>query len=348
MEEGLRILGRLVGAACILVVLAAAGGYAYYRLPNDDRARPVQVTIAPGDSPRRAAERLAEKGVIRAPLLFLSLARLQGKDRLIRAGEYRFHTSMTPEQVLERLCRGVVVLHRVTIPEGWTVAQIAAALEREGLASREAILEASRDPELLRGLGIEGPSLEGYLFPDTYRFAKGLSAREILRAMVRRFHEVYDPRLRARQAEAGWSLQEVVTLASIVEKETGRKEERPLVARVLINRLRKGMPLQCDPTVIYGIEGFDGNLTREDLRRPTPYNTYVIKGLPPGPICNPGLDSLRAVLYPAEGNFLYFVSRNDGTHRFSTTLREHNEAVRRYQIGGGRGVGKAAGVRRPR
>jgi UPF0755 protein len=159
----------------------------------------------------------------------------------------------------------------------------------------------------------------------------GLSAGEILKAMTKRFHAVYGPSWRQRQAEQGMRLHEVVTLASIVEKETGSREEMPLIASVMLNRLRAGMPLQCDPTVIYGIEGFDGNLTREHLQRPGPYNTYLNHGLPPGPICNPGRDALRAVLYPADTAYLYFVSKNDGTHRFSSTLKEHNQAVEQYQ-----------------
>jgi UPF0755 protein len=240
------------------------------------------------------------------------------------------------------LSRGTVVLHKVTVPEGWTLRQIAVILEQKGFAPREEILSLARDKAFVGALGFEGDSLEGYLFPDTYQFAMGLSPRHILSAMVRRFHAVYDSEMRARQAEQGWSLRELVTVASIVEKETGSQEEKPLVASVVVNRLGRGMPLQCDPIVIYGIEDFDGNLTKKHLQTPNPYNAYLNKGLPPGPICNPGLASLKAALYPADTKFLYFVSRNDGTHQFSSTMTDHRKAVDRYQRKRGKSAGAAA------
>ncbi len=323
--------GKILGIPVLLVLVLGTGVYAYYQLPYDDLERPVRVVVPEGATFDQTAKLLDDRGVVRFPLLFSQVARLLGKDRDIRAGEYTLHSSMSPREVLQRLSRGEVALHKITVPEGLTVKQIASLLEEKGLASREEILEASAEAGFLRTLGIEEDSLEGYLFPDTYFFAMGLAPREILRAMVRRFMSAYDPVLRARQAGKGWSLHKVVTLASIVEKETGSRKEMPLIASVLINRLSRGMPLQCDPTVIYGIEDFDGNLTRKDLRRPNPYNTYLNKGLPPGPICNPGLDALKAVLYPADTSYLYFVSRNDGTHLFSRTLKEHNRAVEKYQ-----------------
>ena len=333
------ILGRIFGILSLSVLLTGMGVYAYYHLPYDDHMRPVWVVVSEGSSLDQTAEMLEDMGVVRFPLLFASVARLLGRDRSVRAGEYRFHTSMSPREILQMLCRGTVVLHKVTVPEGFTVRQISVLLEKKGLAAREEIMAASRDTRIIAGFGIEGVSLEGYLFPETYHFAMGLSPGEILEAMVRRFHAVYGPEMRARQAETGLSLHEVVTLASIVEKETSRKEEKPLVASVVVNRLRKGMLLQCDPTVIYGLEDFDGNLTREHLRTPNPYNSYLNRGLPPGPICNPGLDSLKAALYPAETSYLYFVSRNDGTHVFSPTLVEHNRAVEKYQKRRGKSTG---------
>lgn len=336
MKKAVRTLGKILGALVLFLLLLGMGVYAYYRLPYDDEGRPVRIVVAEGATLHQTAGLLRQEGVVRFPLLFASLARLLGKDREVQAGEYRFHTSMSPQEVLEMLCRGTVVLHKVTIPEGWTVKQIASALEQEGFATREEILTATRDKAFIGELGIEGDSLEGYLFPDTYHFSMGLDARQILRAMVLRFQEVYGPQMRDRQQEQGRNLKEVVTLASIVEKETGSRDEKPLVASVLVNRLRRGMPLQCDPTVIYGIEDFDGNLTREHLQTPNPYNSYLNKGLPPGPICNPGLDSLEAAIDPARTSYLYFVSRNDGTHEFSSTLMDHNRAVESYQKGGKR------------
>ena len=188
-----------------------------------------------------------------------------------------------------------------------------------------------RDPAAAAGYDVEGQSLEGYLFPETYRLARGLSAREVVTTLVHQFHEAWEEI--APQAEAnGMSMREIVILASIIEKETGTAEERPRIASVFLNRLRRGMRLESDPTVIYGIPDFDGNLRRRDLEnRGNPYNTYRIRGLPPGPIANPGADALRAVLHPEDTDYLYFVSRNDGTHWFSTTYSEHVNAVNRYQ-----------------
>lgn len=333
-----------MGILVVLLLLAGVGVYAYFHLPYDDRMRPVRVVVVPGAALNQTANLLEEKGVVRFPLLFVSVARLLGKDRSVQAGEYRFHTSLSPREVLDMLTRGAVVLHKVTIPEGWTAKQIAVLLEQRGFASREEILALARDETFVRALGFEGDSLEGYLFPDTYHFAMDLSPRQILSAMARRFYEVYEPDMRTRQVEQGWSLREVVTVASIVEKETGLQEEKPLIASVVVNRLRRGMPLQCDPIVIYGIEDFDGNLTRKHLEAPNPYNAYLNKGLPPGPICNPGLASLKAALYPADTPYLYFVSRNDGTHQFSSTVADHNRAVGRYQ----KGWGKSAGATNPK
>jgi len=327
-------LGRTLGIVALFALLVGMGVYAYYHLPYDDQMRTVRVVVAEGATFDQTVTLLQEQGVVRFPFLFTSVARLLSKDRMVQAGEYRFHTSMSPAEILERLCRGTVVLHKVTIPEGLAVKQIAAILEQKGFALREEILALSWNDGFVQALGFEGESLEGYLFPDTYHFALGISPKQILEAMVRRFRAVYEPEMHARQAEQGWSLREVVTLASIVEKETSRKEEKPLVASVLVNRLERGMPLQCDPTVIYGIEDFDGNLKREHLQTPNPYNSYLNKGLPPGPICNPGLDSLKAALYPADTSYLYFVSKNDGTHQFSRTIADHDRAVEVYQKGG--------------
>jgi UPF0755 protein len=325
------ILGKILGTLVLFLVILGMGVYAYYNLPYDDRMRPVHVVVPEGATLDQTAGLLEDQGVIRFHPLFARIVWVMGKDRSIRAGEYSLHSSMSPREVLQMLCRGEVVLHKVTIPEGFTLKQIATLLEKSGVASAQEILAESRKVGLIEAFGFEGDSLEGYLFPDTYYFARGLPPEEILKAMVQRFHSVYGPGLKARQAEKGWSLHEVVTMASVVEKETSSRKEMPLIASVLVNRLRIGMPLQCDPTVIYGIEDFDGNLTREHLLTPNPYNTYVNKGLPPGPICNPGLDALKAVLYPADTAYLYFVSKNDGTHLFSPTLREHNRAVEKYQ-----------------
>lgn len=276
---------------------------------------------------------LESKGVISNIPLFKSYLLLMRASSRVRAGEYLFPPRLKPRQVLALLMKGDFATRRVTIPEGWTAREIAAALDATGLVNVEAFLLKCSDPELIGSLGLNVTSLEGYLFPDTYEFYKPKNETEILKKFVGRFKEVYTKEFEARAQAVGFSQNQVVTLASIVEKETGRSEERPLIASVLLNRLKKEMPLAVDPTVIYGIPNFSGNLTRADLERPTPYNTYLKTGLPPTPIANPGLESIKAVLYPAETSYLFFVSRKDGTHQFSATEAEHIAAVRRYQLG---------------
>jgi UPF0755 protein len=227
---------------------------------------------------------------------------------------------------------GKVALFRVTIPEGFNIYQIAAHLASHQLASEPAFLEKAADPAFLKEMGIAARTFEGYLFPETYHFPKGVTPEKIISTMVRRFEEVFQPQWRERAAALNMTVHQIVTLASIIEKETGAAFERPLISSVFHNRLERDMRLSSDPTVIYGIRDFNGNLTRQDLERKTPYNTYRIKGLPPGPIANPGAQSLKAALYPAQTGFLYFVSRKDGTHQFSTNLSDHNKAVRKYQL----------------
>jgi UPF0755 protein len=244
---------------------------------------------------------------------------------------------MPPTVILHKLVTGDVMKYRITIPEGYTVRQIVLRLQELGIIEeQEEFLKLAFSAEFAAGLGIEGKSIEGYLFPDTYLLPKGVSPIEIIKTMVGKFKQVYGPDCEHRAVELAMTDRQIVTLASIIEKETGVAEERPLISAVFHNRLKRGIPLCSDPTVIYGIADFDGNLRKKDLEQWTPYNTYLKKGLPPGPIANPGRSSLLAALYPAPVQYLYFVSRNDGSHYFSTTLREHNEAVRRYQQGGRR------------
>jgi UPF0755 protein len=250
-------------------------------------------------------------------------------DRL-KAGTYVFEAPVRLVDVFADLEAGRVELVAVTVPEGATVREMAAALERSGILGAEEFLRLAGDPASPSRWGLPGPTLEGYLFPDTYRFARGLPADRVAEALIRRFREVTGPL--APEAEArGLDLRSWVTLASLVEKETGAPEERTLVAAVFHNRLARGMRMQSDPTVIYGLAEFDGKLRRADLERDSPYNTYTRGGLPPGPIASPGLASLEAALRPAPVPFLFFVSRNDGTHVFSTTYEEHRGHVDRHQ-----------------
>jgi UPF0755 protein len=248
--------------------------------------------------------------------------------------------------VLSRLERGEAKRYRVTLPEGWTFAQMAKEIGRTGIASADHLLALARDRAFVTSLGLRGETLEGWCFPDTYAFTKGTPPEAVWRALVERARRVLaEERAKAPAgSDPGLEDGEVVTLASIVEKETGRADERPLIAAVFLNRLRRGIPLGSDPTVIYGIAGFNGNLTREDLETPTPWNTYLRPGLTPGPIANPGRDALRAVLAAPSVDYLYFVSRNDGSHQFSRTLEEHNRAVREFQLNGRRPPAAAPGA----
>jgi len=237
---------------------------------------------------------------------------------------------MAPIKILNILTKGIVITHSITIPEGFTIKQIAQLLDQNGITNGDEFLRLAKEPEIVKRYGISAPSLEGYLYPDTYKFASHLPPWRIIHTMVMRFKQVTSP-LRERARQKGMKFEDVITLASIVEKETALDSERPIIASVFLNRLKRGIRLESDPTTIYGIENFDGNLKKSDLTRRTPYNTYVIKGLPPGPISNPGLKSIEAVLNPADTDYLYFVSKNDGSHYFSRTLQEHNRAVYRYQ-----------------
>jgi UPF0755 protein len=306
-------------------------GFGYFLMTPAKSGGPQQVFfVREGQSLNEVAHELGKAGLIRSRSLFLIWSRAMGYSKRIKAGEYGLNSNMSPLKILDVLSKGLILTHAVTIPEGFTVNEIADLLSEKALADKGAFLAIATDPEAVKQYGLPGPDLEGYLYPDTYQFSRGLPAPALVEVMVKRFWEVVGP-LKEAIDRSGLTLGEVITLASIVEKETGRAQERPLIASVFLNRLKKRMRLESDPTVIYGLEGFDGNLTRANLAKGTPYNTYLVQGLPPGPIANPGLDAIRAVLYPAKTDYLYFVSKNDGSHFFSRTLPEHNRAVAYYQ-----------------
>jgi UPF0755 protein len=259
--------------------------------------------------------------------------RLWGNPRAVKAGIYAFEKGARLVDVFADLEAGRVDLVSVTFPEGWTAREMASALEAADVTRAQEFVALALDPAAPARWGLPGPTLEGFLFPDTYRFPREISPREVAEALVRRFREVAAG-LAPLASQRGLSLKDWVTLASVVEKETGVEAEKALIAAVFRNRLSQGMPLQSDPTVIYGIADFDGNLRKSDLRRDSPYNTYARRGLPAGPIANPGRSSLEAVLSPAAVPYLYFVSRNDGSHVFSANYADHVRAVNRYQRGG--------------
>jgi len=316
------------------VLLALAAGIhlgSFLVIPARSSGETQVFEIAPGENLKAVAARLKQAGLLRNTLYFVAFGRLTGADHHLKPGEYSLAPTMRPLDILDRFEKGLVVLYTITIPEGYTVRQIAPVLAAAGVGDPDDFVRLAYEPEFVRELGLEAANLEGYLFPDTYGFPKDVGTKDILRRLVNRFHEVYDAMWDERAASYGLKRHEVVTLASIIEKETGVDSERPFVSAVFHNRLRLGIPLQSDPTVIYGIPDFDGNLRRVDLRRDTPYNTYRRRGLPPGPISNPGRASLMAALFPAPVDYLYFVSRNDGTHLFSRSLDEHNRAVDEFQ-----------------
>ncbi|MCP3984788.1 MAG: endolytic transglycosylase MltG [bacterium] len=320
----------------LLTAALVAGGFTVRRAltaPKPD-AEPIVFDVPAGATLGRVAASLEQAGLIRRAWAFEGLARWQGKGGSLRAGEYEFSAMQSPAEILDRLARGQVLTHPFSFPEGLTAAEIAVRFEEAGLAEAEEILALVHDTALVAELSVEGDDLEGYLFPETYRWARGVGARAMIEDLVEQFRLAWAPLASLAKARE-LSMHEVVVLASIVEKETGAPEERPRIAAVFLNRLRRGMRLETDPAVIYGIPDFDGNLRRVHLEDTSnAYNTYKIPGLPPGPIANPGAAALRAVVEPSEQeDAIFFVSKNDGTHHFSRTYAEHARAVDRYQRG---------------
>jgi UPF0755 protein len=321
------IIGGILGA----LVYAGTYVYTFLNVPPSPHAEERIVLIERGMSLRSTAEALESEGVVTDKDLFMILARYYREGKSIKAGEYQFTTSMLPTDVLKMLQDGKIFFRTATIPEGYTSFQIAELLDELGYAPKEEFLELAFNKELTAELKIEADNLEGYLFPNTYYIHRGMNTEEIIRKMVHEFWQVMTPDVQNEIAQKGFTVHEIVTLASIVEKEVRVGEERELISAVYNNRLRIKMKLDSDPTVIYGLQNFDGNLTKADLQTDTPYNTYKRRGLPPGPIANPGEASILAALRPADVKYLYFVSRNDGTHQFSTNFEDHKRAVRKYQ-----------------
>lgn len=333
-------MGHFPRSKCLLLSLGffllffIFGLYWFLGTPPSKTASTKVIFLKKGTSLKKVSEVLEQEGIVRDKHFFSLLATLLGKKTKVKAGEYEFHTQMSPLEVLDALVKGQVKRHLVTIPEGYTLSQIAQLLEDLNLMGKKEFLQKASSPALINSLGLSqlaGPTLEGYLFPDTYYLVREMDPEEVIQMMVHQFKKAFGPALSQRASEWGISEREAVILASIIEKETSLSEEKPLISAVFHNRLKKRIPLQSDPTVIYGIKNFNGNLTREDLTRPTPYNTYRIAGLPPTPICNPGKDSLLAAVHPAPVPYLYFVSKNDGSHYFSCDMEEHNRAVWKYQ-----------------
>jgi UPF0755 protein len=290
--------------------------------------------VEKGQTAKEIAQNLKKKGIIKKTWPTLLGYRLFFSSRSLKAGEYSIPLRLSPKDILHILTEGNVILHSVTVPEGLIIQETAELMDSQGFAQKDDFIESSSDASLISSLDKEATTLEGYLFPETYSFPKKTSADEIVATMVSQFMRVFNHRWRRRADEIGMSIRDIVILASLIEKETSLSEEKRLVAAVFHNRLKKGMKLDCDPTIIYVLKRekkFKDRLRTKDLRLDSPYNTYLYPGLPPGPIASPGRDSLKAALYPADEKYLYFVSKNDGSHHFSLTFREHQNAVNTYQ-----------------
>jgi UPF0755 protein len=293
------------------------------------------VEIPAGESTVGIGRRLVAAGVIRDELTFRLAVRWHGRGKSLKAGEYRFTEAAAPATVIDRLARGDVYLVPLTFPEGLTAEEMSRLFEQAGFGTAAEFVAATRDPSPITDVDPEADTLEGYLFPDTYHLPRNTDAAALVGRMVRRFETVFDQDLRARAKASGLTVREVMSLAALVEKETARGDERPLVAAVYHNRVRTGMPMQADPTVIFALKRanrWNGNLTKADLQFDSPYNTYRYPGLPPGPIASPGKAAIEAAVAPAKVDYLYFVSRNDGSHAFASNLPDHNRNVQRWQV----------------
>lgn len=330
-----RLIKRLL-AWCLFALLLLVGVLTYQLLSF--KYAPVNLEqqqaflIKPGTNIKAIAQDLTMQKVIEDPWLFILLAKLEGVETSVRAGEYRLQPGQTPHDLLDTFARGNSIQYSFTVIEGWTFRQMLAALWQDPII--EATLEGRSDDEIMQAIGQAGRHPEGLFFPDTYSFPKGTTDVDFLRRAFQVMQQHLEREWSQRDADLPLkSSYEALILASIIEKETGAEYERPLIGGVFIRRLERNMRLQTDPTVIYGMGAeFDGDIRFKDLKRDTPYNTYLRAGLTPTPIALPGLDAIRAALHPAETDALYFVSKGDGTHHFSATLEEHNDAVRRYQL----------------
>ncbi|MFQ5740120.1 MAG: endolytic transglycosylase MltG [Acidobacteriota bacterium] len=330
---------RLVLLSGCLVLIASATAYHQLDRELHKAFRGYSSThrrffIPRGQSATAIAASLESDGIIHSARLFRWYLRLHGDSPSLRAGEYRFDRPMSLVEVAAKLRRGEIYYHKVTIPEGLDLNEICAQLASKGFGRLEHLLQIARKPGMIADLDPRATDLEGYLFPETYSLTRGVDERSILQAMVDRFRKVWTPERWTRARELGMTMREVITLASLIEKETRLPRERPFVSAVFHNRLKKNMNLECDPTVIYAvksIKAYDGVIHRSDLRIDSPYNTYRYPGLPPGPIAAPGAASIDAALFPADVDYLYFVSKNDGSHVFSLRYRNHKRAVLKYQ-----------------
>lgn len=317
-------------SAAIPILFAAYVGIQLF-VPGPTGNKQIEVEIPEGSTFKQALGILEDNNLIRDRNLFLIVGKVSGLDRRIRAGYYSFLGTMSPWEVFTQLRDGRIVYYEITIVEGESLLEIGSRLSSRKIVTRNAFDRLVKDKDFLTSLDIKAPSLEGYLFPQTYKFPKGASPESVLKIMVQEMRREFTDQMQTRMREMGWTENDVLTLASIIEREAATDEERPVISAVYHNRINRGMPLQADPTAIYGVKSYKDKITKDDLRKETAFNTYVIKGLPPGPIASPGIKSITAALYPADVPYLYFVAKKDGTHYFSKTFSEHASAIRRVK-----------------
>jgi UPF0755 protein len=331
MKSLLKKKYRVVAITTFILLLVAGVAMGTLIASPAGRGEKVElITCGKGAPFAKVARGMEEKGLIDSSRMLVLYARILGDDSKVQAGTYQFNDSMTPLDMLRMMVNGEVFTRKFALPEGYSIFQIAEMLDSRGLMNKRDFLKQCFDKELLGELNIPGKSVEGYLQPCTYNIPLGMDASGLIRMMVKQFENSYNDRFAGREKGSGLSRHAILTLASLIEKEARVATERPLIASVFHNRIKKRMRLQSDPTAVYGVRAFGGNVTKQDIRRRNPYNTYLIDGLPPGPIGNPGSDAIESVLTPARTDYLYFVAKKDGTHFFSSSLGEHNRAVNRY------------------
>ncbi len=336
MSETGKLIGRLLLYLTppIIVALVIYLGMRYTLLEAvaPENNNPVVIEVKPGSRLKDVCEELKLKGLVRFGWSVSIISRLKGEDKKIEAGEYELRASMTPKEILAKLVSGEVVKRVVLLKEGMSIWELGAVAEQAGLVKADEVAAVLTDANLLSKAGISAKSFEGYLFPDTYHFSRPVKAERIVWTMMEEAEKRWRPEWTERALELNLTRHEILTLASIIEKESGNLEEQPLISSVFHNRLKKGMKLESDPTVVYGITDFDGVITKKHLREPHPYNTYVNFGLPPGPICNPGESAIKAALYPdPNSQYEFFVADGRGGHVFSANLKDHQAAVAQYR-----------------
>ncbi len=330
----LKLIKRsLLLAAILILFLASWFAFEFLSTPQKPTEK-ILYEIEKGEGAKSLAEHLKEEGIIQKKTAFLLGHSLFFSQKTIKAGEYVFELPLSIQKILQIITEGKILLHSATIPEGLTRMEIANHLESLGIAKRQVFMKASEDTNTISAIDKDAQDLEGYLFPETYFFPKGVATERIVSSMTTQFKNTFSEEWKRRAEEIDLSIREIIILASLIEKETSLSDERSLVSAVFHNRLKKRMKLDCDPTIIYALkqEGqFKDRLRTKDMQLDSPYNTYLYSGLPPSPIANPGKESIEAALYPADKDFLFFVAKNDGSHHFSRSFREHQNAVNKYQ-----------------